>query len=392
MSKTFTPVKKHPGVYSYLENNKKKYKVRITYNHRGKRKEHAKQGFSKIAAANAYIQDVLPKLKAGNINSVINSNRTLEEHWESYRDWKVMNRKWNKATLNTNTIRIQHFLDKFETIPLDDLTRSDIQNHINELYEENPNYSQETIKSFVKVFWQVIDDAVEEDYLEKNRFKKISWEKPGGNWKPKKKVLEYEDYKQFMMLAKEHMREDVYRCFYMVTFGLRRSEAYGIRQSSIHFLDNGLTRIDINWARTRDYPEGKYVKSKDSDRFIIVDEKATKMLHDQISLARKIKAKFNQTLHKEDYIFLAQKTGNPYYIKMLNDHMNDIAAMIDKDLNVFPHMFRHMFATNASASGVDSLQLRKYLGHADIEMTDHYTHGSIEGAEKVMRMTEKYRK
>ena len=66
--------------------------------------------------------------------------------------------------------------------------------------------------------------------------------------------------------------------------------------------------------------------------------------------------------------------------------------MIDPELNLHPHMFRHNFATMASAAGVDSLQLVRYLGHANIDMTKHYAQGSLESAENVMRMTEKLRR
>ena len=55
-------------------------------------------------------------------------------------------------------------------------------------------------------------------------------------------------------------------------------------------------------------------------------------------------------------------------------------------------MFRHNFATMASAAEVDSLQLVRYLGHANIDMTKHYAQGSLESAENVMRMTEKLRR
>lgn len=391
MNFKFKPLKKNPGIYVYEnKSGQKQYRVRIRYMRNGRKAEHSKQGFNTLAQAKTYIEQMTPRLKSGNINSVINQKRTVGEHWKAYKEMKVSSKNWNIGTAQTNTFRMRKILERFEHTPLKELTRNDVQNFINDLYKDNPDYSQETVKSYLRIIWQLIDDAVEEDYLDKNRFKKVSWEKEGF-WKPKKKVLDFEDYQEFMSLAKQYMRKDIYCCFYLVTFGLRRSEAYGIRQSAIHFLDNGLTRIDINWARTKEYPDGKDVKSRDSNRFIIVDEKATEMLHQQINHARKIKAKHKQTLHNEDYIFLAAKSGNPYHIKTLNDHMDKIAKRMSKEIVVSPHMFRHMFATHASANGVDGLQLRKFLGHADVDMTNHYTHGSMEGAEKVMRLTEKYR-
>lgn len=64
--------------------------------------------------------------------------------------------------------------------------------------------------------------------------------------------------------------------------------------------------------------------------------------------------------------------------------------MIDPELNLHPHMFRHNFATMASAAGVDSLQLVRYLGHANIDMTKHYTGSTIENAQNVLKIIQKH--
>lgn len=64
---------------------------------------------------------------------------------------------------------------------------------------------------------------------------------------------------------------------------------------------------------------------------------------------------------------------------------------MDKPVRVTPHMFRHMFTTQAVAGGVDPLQLQNVLGHATLDMTEHYTDSSVESAKNVMLATKNMR-
>jgi len=390
MSYKYEPTK-HEGIYLYYtDTGKKRYRVRIRHYVGNKQKEESKQGFKKLAEARAYKIDLESKIQNGEFDQRQKAKVTLEEQWEKYSSRKIRSNKWNKGTADTNQGRINIWLDKFGHFPIKEITESDVETYILDLYEDN-DYSQETMKGFFKVFLQVVDDAVADRYIPYNPFKRIPYEKPGG-WEPKEKVLSLVEFKAFMNEAENHMRPDVYRCLYLLTFGLRRGEAYGITQNALEFLDNGLAQINIQTAKTRYYPQGASVKSKDSKRIIIVDKKAANLLREQIYFAKEVTAKNNAVLHQDDFIFISPNTGKPYDIDRLNDSIDLITKRLDSNMRVTPHMFRHSFATYASASGVDGLQLRKYLGHADIDMTSHYTKSSAESAEKVLKMTENFRK
>ena len=49
-----------------------------------------------------------------------------------------------------------------------------------------------------------------------------------------------------------------------------------------------------------------------------------------------------------------------------------MGARIHKPVSV--HTLRHCFATHLLLGGVDSRQIQKYLGHANVETTMVYTH------------------
>lgn len=375
----------YDGIMKYtLKSGKTKYRARVTYTDKyNKRREESKQGFNTITEARAYKAQLEAQVLGGRMDKFANKEITLERYWEEYSKTKVRIGDWNKGTEETNFGRMDVWLKKFGAVILNQITKNDIQNYIFDLYDEH-NYSQETMKGLFRIFNQVINDAVDEDYLEKNKFKKISIKHPNRKWKPKEKQISQLIFNEFIEKASKEMAKDVYACFYLLTFGLRRGEAYGLKQNVITFLDNGLTQLKINWSRTRDYPEGTYVKSRDSNRIVVVDEKATKLLKEQIERARAIKALHNETLHMDDYIFISTN-GKPFYISKLNEEINKVAKRIDPDLKLSPHMFRHTFATQANAAGVDSLQLMRYLGHADISMTGHYTGSTVGNAENVLR-------
>lgn len=120
----------------------------------------------------------------------------------------------------------------------------------------------------------------------------------------------------------------------------------------------------------------------------MLDETAGNLLKDQIDCARKIKAQNNQILIPNDVIFINAYGKSPYSMKWIAEAIRKVACQS----TLFPpHTFRHMFATYALANGVDGLALQKYLGHANLSMTDYYAESSIASGENIVNLTEKFR-
>jgi len=61
------------------------------------------------------------------------------------------------------------------------------------------------------------------------------------------------------------------------------------------------------------------------------------------------------------------------------------AARAGLDINVFPHLLRHSFATHLLGGGADLRIIQELLGHADISTTQIYTHVEKSGLKAVLK-------
>ncbi|MFZ2550612.1 MAG: site-specific integrase [Trichococcus flocculiformis] len=117
---------------------------------------------------------------------------------------------------------------------------------------------------------------------------------------------------------------------------------------------------------------------------IALNEEAAAMLEYCIQEARDIKADFGQILNQDDFIFLNPKRGVPYCVTHLNRIMSYVSE--ESGVKASPHMMRHTFTTQAALAGVNGRALADYLGHKKTSMTEHYTHATEEGSQKVIRI------
>lgn len=380
---------KHEGIYDYTtKTGKKLYRARFTAQIKGVSEEISKQGFKKISAAKAFKREMEKLADADKYSLYKERKRTLKEHWSEFREIKVRNKKWNDHTLETNEIRMNFWLSEFGNRTLNSLETDELQRYIDKTYDEK-DLAQPTIHGSYRILNQVLKDALNENYISKNPINRVSYVNKNNDWKPENKLIELDDFYEYIETAEKILPTDTFCGVMLLTYGLRRGEVYGLRPNSFTFLDDGLTRVDITRSRTAKSPKGKQVKSDQSNRIIIVNEATTELIKKTISISKKIKSNHNRILHEDDYLLLSDYTGDPCKIKELNEAMDEVSEVTG--IKAKPHMLRHTFATHASALGVDSIQLQNFLGHADVGMTKHYSHGSIESAENVMRITENLR-
>jgi integrase/recombinase XerD len=73
-------------------------------------------------------------------------------------------------------------------------------------------------------------------------------------------------------------------------------------------------------------------------------------------------------------IFLSTRGGRKLTTVRIWQIVKEAAKHAGLDLNVYPHLLRHSFATHLLSNGADLRIIQEMLGHADIATTQVYTH------------------
>ena len=88
-------------------------------------------------------------------------------------------------------------------------------------------------------------------------------------------------------------------------------------------------------------------------------------------------------IEKERPAFVRRRTGNEIFLSSRGSKLTttrvwqitkEIARNAGIDINVYPHLLRHSFATHLLGNGADLRIIQEMLGHADISTTQVYTH------------------
>jgi len=217
------------------------------------------------------------------------------------------------------------------------------------LYSDNSDISVSRTLSALRGFYKFL---IREQVINDNPWSQVK------NPRTSKKILEILDIEEVMGfldsipestpsdLRDRAMFEILYGC------GLRVSELTGLRISSIDF-DQKLLR---------------FIGKGDKERIVPLGDVALLFLNKYIDSARgKIEKE-----KKTDYLFLNMRGGRlsrQGLWKILKKYA--LRAGIEK--NLYPHIFRHSFATHLLQRGADLRTVQKLLGHSSISTTEIYT-------------------
>ena len=100
----------------------------------------------------------------------------------------------------------------------------------------------------------------------------------------------------------------------------------------------------------------------------------------------------NAYLRSERSSLVTRRTGNHLFISIRGTRLTtqrvwqivkQRAALAGIDSNVYPHLFRHSFATHLLGNGADLRVIQELLGHADISTTQIYTHVDAKRLQRV---------
>ncbi len=229
------------------------------------------------------------------------------------------------------------------------ITNSDILNFLERLYQSQSDRSVSRILSSIRSFYRYL---IRSDKIQKSPFGHIKNPKI-----PRKDVdilnqaetagfLENIASSTYLELRDRAMFELLYSC------GMRVSEITNLRLNDIN-IEEGLIRFIGKGSKERITPVGETAKD-----FLVRYLNSARP-----NIEREI---------KNDYVFLNSRGGSisrQGFWKILKKY----AKKQNIDKNLYPHIFRHSFATHLLEEGADLRIVQELLGHSSISTTEIYT-------------------
>lgn len=141
--------------------------------------------------------------------------------------------------------------------------------------------------------------------------------------------------------------------------------ATGMRVSELVNLELDNLFFEIGFIRV--------VGKGNKERLVPVGEVAQSALEHYIEVVRPQFQSDKNPQKAKNKVFLSQR-GNPLSRMSIWNIVNDAAERAGIEKNVYPHIFRHSFATHLLEGGADLRAVQEMLGHSSIITTEIYTH------------------
>lgn len=274
-------------------------------------------------------------------------------------------RGMSKHTVQNYTLDVQKLIAYLESHEMTlgplQITSTQIQEFIYEIAKEINPRTQSRLISGLRSFF---DYLIFENYLNSNPLERIEAPKMGRKLPDTLSVNEIDLIVSVIDLSESNgernraIIETLYSC------GLRVSELTNLKISDL-FFEEGFIKVT-----------GK----GDKQRFIPISpltQKYINLYKDQVRVAMKIEAAFNDTL------FLNRR-GKQLTRAMIFTIVKTLGEKAEIQKNISPHTFRHSFATHLLENGADLRAIQMMLGHESITTTEIYMHVDTSHLKEVM--------
>ena len=139
--------------------------------------------------------------------------------------------------------------------------------------------------------------------------------------------------------------------------GMRVSELTGLQLDNLYF--------EIGFIRV--------IGKGNKERLVPVGQMAQTAIEHYIESVRERFVNPKKRSKTENKLFLNQR-GGPLSRMSIWNIVNKYAQKAEIEKNVYPHIFRHSFATHLLEGGADLRAVQEMLGHSSIITTEIYTH------------------
>jgi len=281
-----------------------------------------------------------------------NTNIALRKNIESFLDYMKFEKLLSQNTISGYLRDLNYFAEYTEKNNIYDYKNISHENIIDFLECLFKTHKEATVSRMLSTLRSFYRYLLISQKIKNNPFSDIRNPKlPAKNID----ILDQEQVKSFLgkvpastslELRNKAMLELLYCC------GLRVSEIINLKFENFDFEEN-LVRFIGKGNKERIVPFGNTVKIQvekylGSARFNIEREK------------------------KSNYVFL-NKSGNRMTRQGFWKILKHYAEFFDFNKNIYPHIFRHSFATHMLEQGADLRIVQELLGHSSISTTEIYT-------------------
>lgn len=287
----------------------------------------------------------------------------MNRYEHEFLEYLKYNRNYSDYTIKSYKRDIEdfeNFLDE-ENVDLNEVDKIIIRNYLNYCLFDR-KLSRTTIKRNECALRHYFKFLVYKHYLRKNPFVGIKNIKTDISYP---KVLYYSQIEALFdanSKREDHlMLRDQALLELMFSSGMRNSEIINLKTIDINF----------NERYIKVFGKGK------KERLVPFSKKAKEVMLQYAKILRKDLLANRKYNSPNNYFFLNSK-GEQLTPRGLQYIMKQISLKTGLNIDVYPHILRHTFATNLLDGGADLREIQELLGHESINTTQIYTHVSKE--------------
>jgi integrase len=262
----------------------------------------------------------------------------IDDAWNFYKDTKEIKKDSLRKEINRYN---KHVYPYWKDIPLETIKSKDILMY--KKYLATQNLSPQSIKLCLSLLRRIINRSIK---LEMCSFKLPYFEMPKVD-NNRVRFLNQDEAHQllFQLKIKSELWHDI--TLFALNTGLRASEIFSIRPSSVNILQKTVTVFDTKNSYSRTIP---------------LNEIALDIAHKYLSL---------------NYIYLFSNrkitTVSSVFRNAVKNSKLNINISDNREKIVF-HSLRHTFASWLVQNGIDIFIVGNLLGHRSLQMTMRYAH------------------
>lgn len=342
----------------------------------GKRKQKKKGGFNSKKEAQEAAALLLAELSRGEY--IEEKNITFEQFAQ---EWINIYQSTGNVKISTIRIRqheISRLLPYFAKLKMKDITKKLYQDALLDLKKQG--YADNTIDGIHRTGRMIFKKAVEQKIIKSDPTEFAVVPKTQKTVEDLEneieipKYMEKEELALFLETAKKYGLDKDYVVFLTLAYtGMRVGELCALKWKDIDFVEKtiSITKTYYNPKLNIKNYQLLTPKTEASRRVIDVDEIVIKALMKHKSEQNKIRVRYRDIYHDQDFVFTKNKPflGYPEYPKLIQNRMERLLKIAGLNPELTPHSLRHTHTSLLAEAGVSLEQIMARLGHRDDETT-----------------------